>query len=178
MTRRIPGLTPRARLSNNWRAARRQPADGHGPRWALAFLLCLASTPAFADAWDDVLLGVSFDGKPLRDALNAVAGPEACVILDRRVDPGIPVTVDVQGATRLAAVIATADAAGVSLQVEPIPAISTLCFVGPDASGLGRQVRKLGPRAKVAVAWEDLATPAEVLAAVADDVGIRLRGTD
>jgi hypothetical protein len=110
------------------------------------------------------------------------------VVLDRRLDPDTPVTLDVREAPLVDVLRQIATPLGASCAVLPtsiqiVPGRTAVRLVASDAersrtiSALPPAPRRLAKR-RAAWSWEDGARPRDLLEAIADEAGIDLAGLD
>ena len=131
----------------------------------------------------------TWSGLPARalcHRLTALAGRP--VILDRRLDPDTPITLDVRGASFTDVLGTVATALGGSCAILPasirfVPGRAAATLVAADTersramAGLPADVRRLATR-RAPWSWDDGARPRDLLGAVAADAGIDLVGLD
>lgn len=161
--------------------------------WACAAAALLAGGPSAAAAPAAEPLATPVRGSwtrlPLRQWAERVAGLAGMpVVVDRRLDPTTPVTLEAHGEP-LAAVLERV-AAGVDARVEPLG--SSVRLVPPEAAGRATaaeaaravELRRLPAdmRARLAVraawAWETGAEPRQLVARLAADAGLGITGLD
>jgi hypothetical protein len=132
-------------------------------------------------------VGISWSGNPLRQAVNGLARAEpVAVLIDRRIDPGQEIDLELDDLPLEAALqeIARARQLGVSI-------LGPVVYFGPRrASSLLRTIAALrteeigrlppGPQRKFLLpkrmAWSDFATPRDLLADLARQNGLEIRG--
>ena len=165
-----------------------------GPLLAAALLGQFFEPPAVPvpEALATVVPGVTLEDSPVRRALTNVAAANGlAVVLDRDVDPTVPVSLQTAGvsvAEALTEVSRQADAAaapvGGAVFVGP-PGKVAAVLAAVDARraelrpgrGVSKAVRErlLAPRS---IGWDDYATPREVVAAVGERFGVRIGNPD
>jgi hypothetical protein len=134
-------------------------------------------------------VNILWSSTPLRSALGSLArAQQVAILLDRRVDPGQKIDLTLKDAP-LEAVLATiADRLGLG-----VARLGSVVYLGPPstakrlasaAATLQQATRRLPPamRQKLLqskpMAWDDLATPRELLAQLTEQNGLELVGLD
>ena len=165
-----------------------------GPLLAAALLGQFVEPPAVPvpEALAEVVPGVTLEDSAVRRALTNVAGANGlAVVLNRDVDPTVPVSLQTAGGTVAEALTE------VSRQADAVAApVGGAVFVGPPATvaavlaavdarraelrpgrGVSKTVRErlLAPHP---VEWADYATPREVVAAIGARFGVRIENSD
>ena len=132
---------------------------------------------------------VLWAGNPLRDALQGLAEAQRVAILvDRRIDPGRKLDLTIQNAPLQSALQTIADRCGLG-----ISRLDNVIYFGPSSSAahlrpikaaLQQRVRQLPMpiqrkffRSK-ALAWDNLATPRDLLAGLTRQNGLEISGLD
>ena len=162
---------------------------------AASVLLLLATVPSTGQETDPSLpprlpaVTATWNGVPLRAVCRRLGDvARRPVILDRRLDPDTPVTLDVREATLLAVLEQITTPLGASAAVLPTtiriaPGRAAATLVAADTertrvmAGLAPESRRLAAR-RAPWSWEDGARPRDLLAAIADGAGIDLVGLD
>lgn len=156
--------------------------------WLIAAALASPSVgPAAAPA--PPTLTVTWTGLPLHtvgERLSALLGRP--VILDRRVDPGIPLSLDLRDIAADEALVRVCDAAGTGCAVlansiRIVPAgLSARVVAAEEARGA--ELKKLPDRIRKTAAatapmtWKDGATPRDLLADLSREGGLAIDGLD
>lgn len=172
---------------------RRRPSTPRSPvsryRWLMAVFAVGWSAAALAQPRPDAAprVSVRWTGAPVRTALEKLADAQGFTcVLDRRVDPGSPVDVDLSSAAPEQAVAAVARACqcesiwlGETAFIGPPSAVRTLSATTTQGTVQLRSAtadvrKRLTARADME--WKDLATPREIVAQLAKDAQLRLDG--
>jgi hypothetical protein len=134
-------------------------------------------------------VNIDWGGNPLRQALRGLSeAQQVAVLVDRRVDPGRRIDLQLTATPLATALHAIAN--GRQLGVSQFGPVAY--FGPPGATARLRtlallreeEVERLSPNAarkflaKKPLAWEDFATPKDLLGRLADDAGIELAGLD
>lgn len=152
-------------------------------------LACLANVqPTFGDdqRLDEAVPLVRWSGVPMRRVLErANEGLELGVLLDRRLDPSRHVDLELRDTTNRGVFEALAKDAGGELRI-----VGETIYIGPGASAPLRtlihlreeEYRKRWPTkngpARRTFAWDNFATPRDVLTRLADEYGPAIEGVD
>jgi hypothetical protein len=132
---------------------------------------------------------ITWAGTPLRDALrNLSRSQRLAILLDRRVDPEQLVSLTLNGVSPAEAIQRTAaeQQLGVALlgplaYVGPLPQmrkIRTLAALRKQEAQQLPAAAKQAALASRATAWDDLATPKEILESLAQEAHVELRGLE
>lgn len=128
-------------------------------------------------------------GNPLRQAIASLsAARKVAILVDRRVDPGQKLDVSLKGVPLESALQTIAEGRGLG-----IARLGSVVYLGPPsgvenlravAAMLEKEVRPLSPTARrkfheiKGLAWDDLATPRELVKQLADEAGLQVVGLD
>lgn len=171
------------------RSRRRETMLGAACRGTGAILVALLAASAAADGPAPATVSVAWQGLPLRSAcagLTALVGRP--VVLDRRVDPDAPVSLDLREAPLAEALERLCAATGTGCAV--LPATIRIVPRGLAAGVVAEERRRREavdalPASRRAIArreapwtWADGATPAALAAAAADAARVDLDGLD
>ena len=138
-------------------------------------------------------ISASWDNVPLRDVLKRISGNHGvAILLDRRIDPGQRVNIEIRNATVLETIrrVAQHVSAGISL-------VNNLVYVGPSSSShilrtlIELRTRELFdqqdalPRGRVielsrrrTIRWNDLDRPGELMQQIADRYRLKVKPND
>jgi hypothetical protein len=128
-------------------------------------------------------------GNPLRQAIGSLSSArKVAIVIDRRVDPGQKLDVSLKGVPLETAIQTIAKGRGLGVAqlgsvvylgppaaVEHLPAIAAM--LDQDTRRLPSSVRQKYRQMK-ALAWDDLATPRELLGQVADQSSLKIKGLE
>lgn len=170
---------------------------------AIAMLLALPSSGGTANAANHVAwvtgqafrqrlgqpVDILWSGNPLREAIASLShAQKVAILIDRRVDPGQKIEITIKGAPMDAAlqVIAEKYSLGVA-QLGPVVYIGPQAAADrlePAAAAFQKAIERLPKAAQrrfstpKAIAWDDLATPRELLKQLAEQAGVELVGLE
>ncbi|MEN6406247.1 MAG: hypothetical protein ABFC77_07240 [Thermoguttaceae bacterium] len=134
-------------------------------------------------------VNVTWSGVPLRRAVEGLArAQQTAIVIDRRVDPGQPLTLSLQNATAEQVLRAVADRCGLG-----VARLGNILYLGPSSvaerlasvtAAFGRKVRGLPTAAqrtffqRKPLAWDDLASPRALLAELAQQNHLEIVGLE
>jgi hypothetical protein len=147
-----------------------------------------ATGTAFQRALDEPC-DILWAANPLRQALKSVSSARrVAILLDRRVDPGQKLDVSLRGAPLRSAIETIAERRGLG-----VATLGSVVYVGPPAAAgrlaaiaaaADRETRNLPSslrskyRQMKAFAWDDLATPRDLLERLSKEGGLVIRGLE